>query len=140
MIKLAIVNLISSKLWPYLLIVLATFFAPIKTVMTAVIVLMLIDFICGIIAAKKRGDKITSNKMKDSVIKLFLYQLAIFCAHLITVYFIKGIPFVNIVAGLIGCTEMLSIFENISNVTGINFIKHIKDAIITNLNRKNDRN
>ena len=124
------------KILPYLLAVFVTFFAPISSVMIAILFLMLIDFICGIFAAKKRGEKISSKKMKNSIIKLFLYQLSIITGHLIFLYFIPVIPWVNIIAGLIGVTEILSIFENISQVTNTNFIKVIKDNIIKYINKK----
>ena len=117
------------KLIPYLIVVFSTFFAPIATVMVAILVLMLIDFIVGVIASRRRGEKFSSKRLGDSFIKLLLYLIGIIAAHLTTLYFIP-IPFVNIVAGLIGATEIVSIFENISNVTGTNFIKYIKDAIV----------
>ena len=125
----------SSKILIYLFAVLSTFFAPIQTVMIAIIFLMTIDFTCGVIASYKRGESFTSAKMKNSIIKLFLYQLAIITGHLVALYFIPGIPWVNVVAGLIGATELRSIFENISNATGTNFVTKIKDLIAGYFNK-----
>jgi len=118
------------KLVPYLILVFSTFFAPIVTVMCAILVLMLIDLIVGVIASKKRGEKFSSTKLGNSGIKLLLYLIGIITGHLMALYFIPGIPWVNIVAGLIGATEVVSIFENISDVTGTNFIRYIKDTIV----------
>jgi len=118
------------KLVPYLILVFSTFFAPIVTVMCAILVLMLIDLIVGVIASKKRGEKFSSTKLGNSGIKLLLYLIGIITGHLMALYFIPGIPWVNIVAGLIGATKVVSIFENISDVTGTNFIRYIKDTIV----------
>lgn len=119
---------ISNKMI-YIMGALSTFFAPIATVMLAVGILIMIDFIMGILAARKRGEKISSKKMSDTIIKMVVYQLLIITSHLTELYLVPWLPILKITLSFIGVVEFLSIGENFTKITGKNFIKYIRDYI-----------
>jgi len=108
--------------------------APVQWFVLATFVLVVSDFITGLIAAKHaRHEKIQSSKMKRSVWKLLLYTLAILLSHLVaSIYFIpKGINFdlVWIASGVISLTEFKSNLENIAVVTGLDIWNRIESYI-----------
>lgn len=95
--------------------------APIHSVLVAVGVLILLDMITGLLAARKRGERITSSNLKNTVTKGFLYQSSVIVAFLMEHFLLDGIPVVKVVAGIIALTEGKSFFENVHAITGINF-------------------
>jgi hypothetical protein len=99
------------------------FLAPVRATMIAVSVMVLIDLITGIWAAHRRKEKITSNGIRRTISKTLAYQIAIFSSFLMEKYFLSGIPVVKVVAGLIGTTEFKSVLENLSSITGIDFLQ-----------------
>lgn len=101
-------------------------FLPVKTILTAVLVLCLIDTILGTIAAKMRKEKITSKALGRSVAKLLVYEVAVLCAFLVQKYLIVDtIPVVSLISGLIGLTELTSILENANSISGSNIFANI---------------
>lgn len=118
----------------FLLSVMAIF-APIQTVLITVGVLIFIDLIFGIMAARKRKEQITSSALRRTVTKMFVYQVTIMTAYLGEIYLLGGlIPVVKMVAGVIGVVEIKSLLENSSELTGLDF-----KAIIKILGSKNDQ-
>lgn len=101
-------------------------FAPIKSALVVVMLLVAVDLWSGIWAAKKRGDKITSTGLKRTVVKLLVYEGVITLTYLVE-HFLTGpfLPLVNIMAGYIGITELKSVLENIEEVTGIDVLKNL---------------
>ncbi len=94
---------------------------PIHPVLLAVSFLIILDFVTGIWAAKKRNEKITSTNLKKTVVKTFLYQCSIIVAWLMETYLLDGIPVIKVVTGIIAVTEGKSFFENIHAITGTDF-------------------
>ena len=107
-------------------IALITFFAPIYPAMIAVGILILIDTITGIIAAKRAGESITSKKMGMCITKSIVYQLLIISAHLCETFLFAQIPFVKISLAFLAMTEFTSLAENFEKATGKNLLKYIK--------------
>ena len=104
--------------------------APIKAVMATVGVLIFADFVSGIIAAKKRGESISSAKIRNSVTKCLVYQSAVITGFLVQTYLFQGfIPIVNIVGSLIGLTELTSFYENLNSIKGGNIFKKIIELL-----------
>lgn len=100
--------------------------APVKTVMITVGVLIMIDLVMGIWAAKKRGESISSAALRRTVSKFLVYQLAVLSAFLVQHYLIAdAIPMVNLVAGVIGMVEIKSILENSNGVLGYDLFKQL---------------
>lgn len=98
-------------------------FAPAAPVLATAFALVLTDMITGMVAARKRGEPITSRGMRRSVTKLLVYEVAMMIAFLAGQYLIAEMPILKIVASMIGLTELRSIFENLSTVTDAPVIK-----------------
>jgi hypothetical protein len=95
--------------------------------------------ITGMWASKKEKKKITSSRMRRTVIKLLAYQFAIIFAFILETWMLDGLPVVNVITGLIGLTEGKSFFENIRRISGVDFWSEI----LSKLNMpdvKNDSN
>jgi uncharacterized membrane protein len=100
--------------------VLFSFFLPIKHFLIFTIFVVFADTITGIIAAKKRGEKITSKGLYRTSQKVVVYFCGIMIFHGASVTF--GLPsqIVYSVSFLIAFTELYSISENIKVITGVN--------------------
>lgn len=118
---------------PLLLSVLA-FLAPIQTLLCVVFVLVLLDFITGVWAARKRGEEIKSAAMRRSVSKLFVYEFALLGGLLIQTLVGRSIPVVNLIAGMIGLVEGKSLLENLNVIYGGDLFK----SVLEKLGSKND--
>lgn len=112
-----------------ILLYLSFFFAPINPLLFTVIVLTASDTITGIIASRKRGDKIDSRKMERTISKMVLFSIAICISHLMEIRFFDWLPVTNIVAGYIAVTEFKSNMENISSYAGIDIWKTFLEKI-----------
>lgn len=94
-------------------------FAPIKAIILVTGILIFSDLITGIIAAHKRGEKISSAGLRRTVTKVFIYNAAIMLGFLCEQYMIDGfLPISKIAAGLISVVEMKSILENLDKING----------------------
>lgn len=110
-------------------------FAPIKAAVLTVLALTILDFITGIIAAKKRKEAITSAGFARTIVKIGVYQVATLCAFLAQKYLVLDImPVCTLVTSLVGITELKSILENLDEISGGSFFS----ALITKLNSNND--
>lgn len=105
------------KLLKILLISMALALSPIRAVIHTAFALIIIDLISGIIAARLRGEKIESSKLKQTVLKVFLYEIAIILAFLTEKNLTgDGIPLCKIVSTFVGMTEFTSILENLASI------------------------
>lgn len=107
----------------------AAVLAPVHGIMLAVGALIFIDLFTGIWRAWKVKEKITSNGLRRTITKMVAYQLGIVTALILEKYLMTGVPMIQIVAGIIGVTEAKSVFENITVITGIDFLSVIKDKL-----------
>lgn len=111
-------------------------FAPIKPVLLATGVLIFADLILGVMAAKKRGEPITSSALRRTVSKLFIYNVTILSGFLFEKYLMGDlIPAVKLIAGVIGVVELKSILENADDVNGAPIFL----SIIKRLGSQNDQ-
>jgi hypothetical protein len=105
-------------------------FAPIKGVLITTGILIFIDLISGVIAAKKRGENISSAKLRNTVTKCLIYQTAILSGFLVETYMLSGVlPVSKLVAGVIGVTETKSVFENFDAILGQNLFKALVEKL-----------
>ena len=113
-----------------LLIVSLLVFLPIKATLITVMVLVLVDLMTGILAARKRGEKITSSGLKRTVIKFFVYEIVIMLGFL-TEQYLTGeiVPVVKVLGGLVGLTELKSVLENAEELTGIPLLQVLIDKL-----------
>lgn len=103
-----------------ILIAIGSFFAPIKLLLLGSLVLVFVDFITGVWAARVRKEKITSKKFFNSVNKLVGYSLLIIVAHHMTKIFFPdtGIDFASLAGMFIAYIEFKSFTENMTKITG----------------------
>lgn len=95
------------------------FMAPARATMVAVGFLVLGDLVSGIWASHKRGEKFSSSKLRQTVIKTLGYQLALLLAFVTENVLLPELPVLKVVAGLIAGTELISAMENLSAITGV---------------------
>jgi uncharacterized membrane protein len=100
--------------------VIFSFLLPIKHFLIFTIFVVFADTVTGIIAAKKRGEKITSKGLYRTSQKVVVYFCGIMIFHGASVTF--GLPsqIVYSVSFLISFTELYSVSENIKSITGVN--------------------
>lgn len=118
-----------------LAITLSAVFAPIKELILVTIVLIIVDLVTGILAAKKRGEKISSAAIRRTLGKFSIYITSICVGFLMERYMLEGfIPVSKIAAGLISVVEGKSIFENLDTINGSPVFK----ALVQKLGSVND--
>lgn len=105
-----------SWLATFLLAVIA-FFEPIHIMLLLTIFAVFIDTLSGIFCSIKKKVKITSFRLRDTVIKLFLYLTLIMLVFGIQTICLWGLPISNLVASFILFAESLSIGENIDIIS-----------------------
>ena len=104
--------------------------APIHAVIITVGVLILFDSLTGIMAARKRGEKINSSGLRRTLSKAIVYQVAVISAFLVQKYLISDtVPVSKITSGIIGVVELTSIFENLNEVYGSNIFRKILNLL-----------
>jgi phage-related holin len=115
------------------LVVLA-FLAPIHTLLVAAIVLTLIDAVTGVLAARKRGERIRSAGLRRTISKLVVYNAAIVAGLAIEIMMSGALPVSKLVAGCIAVVEGKSVLENADTISGA----PVFGAVIAKLGSKND--
>lgn len=123
-----------EKLKDSILPVAVAFIAPVKTLLIATIVLVFIDLILGVIAAKRRGELIESRKLRASVKKFLSYEAAIVVGHLVQVYFTPELPVMALTSSVIGLSELKSVLENLTSISGVDFVQQITGRLTANAN------
>jgi phage-related holin len=106
-----------------IIIYLVTYFSPTFSVLMGISFLVLIDFVTGMVAAHKRGEAITSRKMRATITKGMGYMFAILAAHVFQKHFLPNIEVMKIVSGLIAFIELKSLDENLKDMTGKSLFK-----------------
>lgn len=110
--------------------------APIKPMLLAVIVLTSLDTLSGIMAAHKRGEKITSAGMRRSISKMLVYVASILAAFVAEKWLLEGVaPLAKLCAGAIGLVELKSCLENFNTVAGGSVFK----SLLGKLGSSNDK-
>lgn len=100
--------------------VLFSFFLPIKHFLIFTIFVVFADTVTGIMAARKRGEPITSKGLYRTSQKVVTYFCGIMIFHGAGITF--GLPsqITYSVSFIIAATELFSISENIKSITGVN--------------------
>jgi phage-related holin len=125
---------IAKNAQPLLLSILAVF-APIKSILIVTGFLIITDLISGILAAKKRGETISSSGLRRTVTKMLVYNLAVISGFLVEKYMISDILAISkLIAGVISIVELKSILENLNTINGSSIFK----GIIEKLGSSND--
>lgn len=107
---------------------LVVYFSPAYPIMLGIGFLVMMDFITGMVAAKKRGELITSKKMRPTVMKGFGYMASILIAFVVQNVFLTEMEIMKIVSGLVAMIELKSLDENLTSITGKSVFKQfLKD-------------
>jgi hypothetical protein len=108
--------------------------APIHSILLAVGILIFGDATLGVWAARKRGDKITSSRLRDTVSKMLIYHAVLVLGFIVERYLVHDLlPIAKLAAGAIGLVEMKSVLENASDILG----KPLFKDLIQKLGSKN---
>lgn len=111
----------------------ASIFVPIKAMAIAALCITILDLILGVSAALKQKLPITSSGLKQTLIKIFVYEMALILGFIIQTYLMQNsMPLTNLIATLIGCTELKSVAENLEIISGQPFLQ----ALITIISNK----
>src|SRR5262249_3171363 len=103
----------------YLLLAALAVLAPVKPMMIAASVLVLLDFVTGVWASVKTGNKGTSAKMSRTVTKKLVYHLSILSCFLMERFLTDDLlPLSKVCAGFIGLVEVKSVLENLNAING----------------------
>ncbi len=106
-------------------------FAPIHAAIYTAFCLIIVDLASGLVAAKKRGEAITSSGIKRTVGKIVLYEVAICAAFLVQQYLTGDLfPALKLVTALVGLVELKSILENLDAINGSPLFKAIVSKIV----------
>lgn len=111
-----------------------SFLMPIQNFILLTAFLTVADAISGMLAAKKRGEAITSRGFYRTIEKFVIYFLAILSAAGLHATFIApnvsgimpNVPIVEVVAASICFTEFLSFKENVFSLTGVDILGGFK--------------
>lgn len=118
------------KVLENLFISLVILLAPLQSVMVSIIVLVVLDTILGVIAARSQKEPITSHKLKRMVAKLGLYYTAVLVGFVAGNYLIDAlIPIEKMITTLIGIVEVKSVLENLDIIYGGSFFKSLLDKL-----------
>lgn len=123
----------------YLAASLIAILAPAKALLISVGFLVIADLATGLWAAYKRKEKIKSARLRDSVSKIVIYNIAVISGFLVETYMLENIfPVSKVVASVIGIVELKSILENANTIRG----QDLFSTVIQKLGSKNaeDRN
>jgi len=105
-------------------------FAPIHAAIIVSGVFIIADMITGIMAARKRGEPISSSGLRRTVSKFFVYEIALLLAFLGQKYLLGDIfPACQVVSGMIGIVELKSIFENLNELSGQDLLKMVLEKL-----------
>jgi len=105
------------------------FIMPIWPFIITAIALVFADAVTGVMAAKKRGDKITSRGFYRTSQKIVVYMVSILACEGVRVVFVPGVPVTYTAAAAICVTELKSILENTKDVSGVNIFQQIKGIL-----------
>jgi len=108
--------------------------APIQASILAVGFLIMADLVTGIAAAYKKGESIKSQRLKNTAVKMLVYNLLLMSSFIAETYLTPWIPFTNITLSFLAIVEVKSLGENFHNITGINFIIYLKSYLNNKLN------
>ena len=110
------------------------YFMPIKGMVHAVIFLWAIDWILGVWKSLKAKRTLTSYRFRKSISKITTYVLAITSTYVLENTFLpEWIPICKVVAGYIAFTELVSIYENMSEITGKKLMLELLGVVKRNL-------
>jgi len=108
--------------------------APIQDAIFAIGFLVAVDLIMGITASYKTGVKLKSSRLKNTAVKMLIYNLLLISSFIAETYLAPWIPFTKIALSFLAIVEISSMGENFQKITGMSFTKYLKDYLNEKLN------
>lgn len=105
------------------------FIMPLPLYIVCIGFIVMADYFTGIQAAKKRKERISSDKRFRSVPKFIIYGMLVIIARFMETIFLEGFPATQLTAAFVCYVELTSIDENIKDITGKHFLKGIIDKL-----------
>lgn len=111
---------------------LIAYISPIHSFIVTIFILLTSDFVTGVTKAIRRNERITSKRMRDTVIKMVFYSIAVFISFQVDTTLLSDSTLVltRIIGGFIMLIEFQSNIENISEITGVNIWVALKERIL----------
>ena len=101
--------------------ILSTFFVNVQWYFYIIFIVIFIDIITALMAAKRQKIKIESNKFFNSIIKIGYYYTIMLVLYLVDFFVIKdSFILINFTSIIILINELISIDENICKLIGRN--------------------
>lgn len=118
-----------------LILAIFAFTLPIHSLIYCVIGLITLDTITGVYKAYRIKEAITSKRFGQVVSKLLLYNLAILAGFLVeTMIGIQAVHIAQIIGVAVALTELKSVLENITAITGIDLWDVVMNYVKRNQN------
>ena len=136
-----------TKFWKELVIFTGKYMAwfviyilPIHPFLITIYILIFFDLFTGIYKAITKKEKITSKRMRESVVKFVFYSIAVFISFQVDVTILSDslLLLTKVVGGYIMYVEFASNIENISEITDKDIWKSVKDKVAAILTNKTD--
>lgn len=119
-----------TKWFDALLLVMVGFLAPTRPLLIGSIVMVCIDAVLGVMAARKRKELISSAALRRTISKGLVYSLAIIAAFVAqTLLLDNRIKVAHLVAAAIGVVEAKSCLENANAILGVPVFKMLMSKI-----------
>jgi phage-related holin len=114
-------------------------FAPLKSVMFALLFLVSVDVITGIWAAIVTNKPLTSRRLARTIVKTFVYLTTICVVHVANKYLLSAgefsLPLDTLIVGFIALTELKSILENLQKIQKQPLLQFVIDRIASDSSR-----
>ena len=97
-----------------------SFMAPIQVFIIWMLIFVGVDLVSGILAAKKRGEKLESKKLRATINKMTWYFMFIVLAQGLDIHVVPWIDMhlASMVSAIICGVELYSVLENAYSITG----------------------
>lgn len=114
-------------------------FAPLKTVMLALLFLVGSDVVTGIWAAVVTNQPLTSRRLARTVVKTFVYLTTICVVHVANKFLLSAgdfsLPLDTLIVSFIALTELKSILENLQKIQKQPLLQFLIDRLASDSSR-----
>lgn len=115
----------------WLWIVIVAYVSPVQSIIILMGFLLFGDLVTGIWSAKRRGQRISSKRMSDTITKMVLYTLLILLTHGVESVFtaLEYLHMTQIASSVMCIVELKSVYENVSEIVGDDLWRLIRDKV-----------
>lgn len=121
---------------------LMAFFTPVAGFIGALVFLVVLDAVTGVQAARHRKEKINRESWSRGIVKVRMYCGTLLGGHAIWFFMLRDTPFdLNISYGIalqLMVAELLSVNENMKQVTGVGISLRMLDPLLDRFRKKKE--